>query len=259
MKYFSLACLSLSSIASLVTILTSVADMNIITLAVLSIFANTGYTFSKFFLWNESLCIGMGMLVHFLWLSVICWMSLSTFQIFQTFTTISTVQKKDSTRVLVFLLIDAVLCLAIVALNVIVSSVQSDWLSLGYSPSTCYIADPKMTLFTFTLPVGLFICINSFMFLVTLSRICVKADIRKSKDKSRLSAYFRLSTLVGVAWLFGFLAQFTELQLFSMLHTLFNGGHGVFIYMAFGLPLNLKSLSRRLEQKEKNTDSYTTK
>ncbi|XP_062580387.1 uncharacterized protein LOC134242329 [Saccostrea cucullata] len=267
MKYFSLTCLSLSSIASLVTILTffldkshrSFADINIITLAVLSILANTVYTFSKFFLWNESLCIGIGMLVHFLWLSVIGWMSLSTFQIFQTFTTISTVQKKGSTRVLVFLLIDAVLCLAIVAVNVIVSSVQSEWGSLGYSPRTCYIANPNMILFTFALPVGLFISINSFMFLVTLSRICVKADIRKSKDKSRLGAYFRLSTLVGVAWMFGFLAQFTELQLFSMLHTLFNGGLGIFIYLAFGLPLNLKSVSRSLDVREKNTESFTGK
>ncbi|XP_062610696.1 uncharacterized protein LOC134272488 [Saccostrea cucullata] len=254
MKYFSLTCLSLSSIASLVTILTfylnksnrSFADNNIITLAVLSVLANTVYTFSKFFLWNKSLCIGIGMMVHFIWLSVICWMSLSTFQIFQSFTTLSALQKKEGLRVLFFLLVDAVLCLAIVAVNVIVSLFQSEWESLGYSPRTCYIADPNMTLFTFALPVGLFICINSFMFLVTLSRICVKIDIRKSKEKSRLGAYFRLSTLVGVAWLFGFLAQLTELQLFSVLHTLFNGGLGMFIYLAFGLPLNLKSVSRSL-------------
>ncbi|XP_062610698.1 uncharacterized protein LOC134272489 [Saccostrea cucullata] len=262
MKYFSLACLSLSSIASLVTILTfilnksqrSIADANIITLAVLSVLANTVYTFSKFFLWNESICIGMGMMVHFLWLSVICWMSLSTFQIFQSFTTLSAPQKKDGSRVLFFLLVDAVLCLAIVAVNLIVSSVQSEWKSLGYSPRTCYIDEPNMTLFTFAIPIGLCIFINSFMFLVTLSRICVKIDIRKSKEESRLSAYFRLSTLVGVAWFFGFLAQFTELQLFSMLHTLFNGGHGIFIYLAFGLPLNLKSFSRTFKKEENNAD-----
>jgi hypothetical protein len=35
--------------------------------------------------------------------------------------------------------------------------------------------------------------------------------------------------------LFGFLAQFTKLELFCILHTVFNGGQGVFLYMAFGL------------------------
>ncbi|XP_062618607.1 uncharacterized protein LOC134280201 [Saccostrea cucullata] len=267
MKYFSIFCLSLSSIASLVTIFSfllnkshrSIADINIITLAVLSVLANTVYTFSKFFLWNESLCVGIGMLVHFLWLSVVCWMSLSTFQIFQSFTTFSYIHKKDRKTVLLFLLLDAVLCLAIIAVNVIVTFMRSDGESLGYSPRTCYIADPNMTLFTFALPVGLLVCINCFMFLVTLSRICGKADIRKSKDKSKLSAYFRLSTIVGVAWVFGFLAQFTEFQLFSILHTLFNGGHGIFLYLAFGLPLNLKSLSCKHAKGEKETEMSKNK
>ncbi|XP_062592217.1 uncharacterized protein LOC134253658 [Saccostrea cucullata] len=264
MKYFSLFCLSLSSLASIVTILTFVfntshrtlADINIIILAVLSVLANTTYTFSKFFLWSKYLCIGIGMLVHFFWLSVICWMSLSTFQIFQTFTSFSTAQVKVRSRVLAFMLIDIFISLVFIAINVIVSYIESNGESFGYSPNTCYIGNPNMILFSFALPVGLFVCINIFMFVVTVSRIRDKVTIRKSKEQGKMSAYFRLSTITGAAWLFGFLAQFTELQLFSMLHTLLNGGQGVFVYMAFGLSLNLKCLfSKSSPGTEKNTES----
>jgi hypothetical protein len=100
-----------------------------------------------------------------------------------------------------------------------------------------------MILFTFTLPVGLIVCINTFMFVVTAFRIRGKVTIRKSKDQKKIKSYFRLSTITGVAWLFGYLAQFTELQLFSILHTVFNGGQGMFLYVAFGLSQTLKCFS----------------
>jgi hypothetical protein len=163
-------------------------------LAVFLILANTIYTFSKFFLWNEVLCICMGGLVHFSWLSVVCWMSLSTFQVFQTFTSFSNVTIKVRSRVICSLLVDFLVCLACIAINVSVSYIKSDGESFGYSPRTCYIADPDMTLFTFALPVGLIICVNTFMFVVTVFRICGKSTIRKSKDQKNLTSYFRLST-----------------------------------------------------------------
>ncbi|XP_048747084.2 uncharacterized protein LOC125659428 [Ostrea edulis] len=251
MKYLSLSCLSLSSLGSLLTFITvtvsnthkKLADINIMILAVFSILANTVYTFSKFFLWSELMCIGVGMLVHFSWLSVVCWMSLSTFQIFQAFTSFSNINMEVRSRVLVSLLVNCFICLTLIAINVSVSYTKSDGESFGYSPRTCYIADPNMTLFTFALPVGLVVCINTFMFVVTVSRISTKITIRKSKDQKSISSYFRLSIITGATWLFGFLAQFTELQLFSILHTIFNGGQGIFLYVAFGLSHTLKCLS----------------
>jgi hypothetical protein len=243
MKYLSVSCLSLSSLGSLLTFITvavsnsdkRLGDVNIMILAALSILANTVYTFSKFFLWNEFLCICVGMLVHFSWLSVVCWMSLSTFQIFQTFTSFNTFIIKVSWRVLVSLLVDLLICLTCIAINMSVSYVKSDGESYGYSPRTCYIADPDMTLYTFALPVGLMVSINTFMFVVTAFRIRGNITIRKSKDQKKIRSYFRLSTITGAAWLFGFLDQFTELQLFSILHTVCNGGQGIFLYVAFGL------------------------
>lgn len=78
-KYLSLACLSLSSCGAVLTILSFVSKKSRITssgtkiviLSVLMILANTVYTFSKYFLWSKELCVTVGMLVHFLWLSVL--------------------------------------------------------------------------------------------------------------------------------------------------------------------------------------------
>ncbi|XP_052717277.1 uncharacterized protein LOC128189639 isoform X1 [Crassostrea angulata] len=254
MAPLSLACLSLSSLGSLATIFTfifnrpcsRIADVNIIILAAILIFANTVHTVSKYFLWSQTLCIGVGMLVHFCWLSVICWMSLSSFQIFHTFTSFNLTKVKVIPRVLTSLMVNLFICSSLVATNVIQSYVTSNGENLGYSVLTCYIADPEMILYTFTLPVGLLVCINIFMLAVTVFRISNKVDVQKSKDKERTGAYFRLSTIAGATWIFGFLDQFTGFQFFSILHTLFNGGQGVFLYLAFGAPLpNIKSIVSR--------------
>jgi hypothetical protein len=212
----------------------SAHDANIIILSVLLVIANTIYTFSIFFQWSEPLCVAVGMLVHFFWLSVVFWMSLCSFKVFETFTNFTVVNLKQTSDVFCRLVIDAALCLILVATNMVVSHIVSDGQSLGYSPRTCYIEDPKMILYTFALPVGLTVCINTFMFVVTVCRIHDKHDVRKSKDQPKVSAYFRLTTLTGMSWLFGFLAQLTNLQVFSFLHTIFSAGQGIFLYLAFG-------------------------
>jgi hypothetical protein len=84
------------------------------------------------------------------------------------------------------------------------------------------------------------VCINTFMFVVTTSRISEKLDIRKSRDHQKVSAYFRLSAITGMSWVFGFLGQFINLQVFSILHIAFSAGHGVFLFLAFGMPLSCK-------------------
>lgn len=173
-------------------------------------------------------------------------MSLSSFQIFHSFTSFNLTKVKVIPRVLTSLMVNLFICSSLVATNVIQSYVTSNGENLGYSVLTCYIADPEMILYTFTLPVGLLVCINIFMLAVTVFRISNKVDVQKSKDKERTGAYFRLSTIAGATWIFGFLDQFTGFQFFSILHTLFNGGQGVFLYLAFGAPLpNIKSIVSR--------------
>jgi hypothetical protein len=174
------------------------------------------------------------MLVHFFWLSVVFWMSLCSFKIFETFTNFAVVKLKQTSDILCRLLLNLFLCLVFIGTNIVVSYIVSDDQSLGYSPRTCYIEDPKMILYTFALPVGITVCVNTFMFAVTISRIHDKEDVRKSRDQENVSSYFRLSTLTGMSWLFGFLAQFTDLQVFTFFHTVLSAGQGIFLYLAFG-------------------------
>lgn len=183
------------------------------------------------------------MLVHFNWLSVVCWMSLCSFQVFQAFTSFRISEVKVVSKVLLCLLVDLIICLSLVVINVVVSFVKSNRENFGYSVLTCYIADSDMVLFTFALPVGVLICINMFMFAVTVFRISKRIDVQKSQEEHKMRAYFRLSTITGVTWLFGFLAQFTGHQLFDILHTVFSGGQGLFLYLAFGLSLTTKQIN----------------
>lgn len=265
-KYLSLACLSLSSCGAVLTILSFVSKKSRITssgtkiviLSVLMILANTVYTFSKYFLWSKELCVTVGMLVHFLWLSVLFWMSLSTFQIFQTFTTLRVARFGKNARVLFLLLPNTFLSILPVGINVILSYSSSQGENLGYSLSTCYIAESSMVLYTFALPVGIAVCLNMFMFLVTVSRIQEKDEVRKSTDRKNIGAFFRLSTLTGVSWLFGFLALLTDLHLFSVLHTLFTAGQGVFLYLAFGLTFRCCANEREKTSSGKSPRSFVT-
>lgn len=244
-KYLSLICLSLSSAGSVLTIISyfiaedriTSPGINIIILSLFLVLANTIYTFSKLFAMSETLCVTVGMFVHFFWLAVVFWMSLSCFKIFQTFTNFVGAISRQKSNTFCLLLINSLTCLIFVGVNVIVSHVVSDGQSFGYSPRTCYIEDSNMILYTFALPVGVTVCINTFMFVVTASKISEKLDIRKSRDHQKVAAYFRLSTVTGMSWLFGFLGQFINLQVFSILHTVFSAGQGIFLYLAFGMPL----------------------
>lgn len=252
-KYLSLVCLSLSTAGSVLTIISYIVKSNplvspgshIVVLSFFITFANIIYTISKFFLWSKSACITAGVFVHFFWLSSMFWMSLSSFKIFQTFTDIATFRKKS--KVSTLLLVNFFFCLFFIGVNISVSFYSSGGNSFGYSTSTCYIADPNMILYTFALPVGISVIINTFMFFVTVKKIFQKEDVRKSREQQRVSAYFRLSTLTGASWCFGFLAQITHLQVFSFLHTVFSGGQGVLLYFAFGIPLwvNCKTDNKR--------------
>ncbi|XP_078334033.1 uncharacterized protein LOC111107362 [Crassostrea virginica] len=246
--YLSLTCLSLSTGGSILTIVSycvrsgplSSAGSNIVILSIFLISANTVYSLSKFLAFSKLLCLITGILVHFLWLSVMFWMSLSSFMIFNSFTNFSNVAFKQKSSVLRLLLVNCLLCSLFIVTNVIISHYSTGGENFGYSTSTCYIADPSMILYTFVLPVGAAVCVNTFMFIVTVSRIYQKEEVRKSRDQKKVSAYFRLSTLTGVSWCFGFLAQMTSLEVFSFLHTVFGAGQGVFLYLAFGLPLGFK-------------------
>lgn len=242
-KYLSLVCLSLSTAGSVLTIVSYIVRSNplvspgshIVVLSFFITFANIIYTVSKFFLWSKLACITAGVSIHFFWLSSMFWMSLSSFKIFQTFTDIATFRKKS--KVSTILLVNFFFCLFFIGVNISLSYFSSGGNSFGYSTSTCYIADPNMILYTFALPVGISVSINTFMFLVTVNKIFQKEDVRKSREQQRVSAYFRLSTLTGASWCFGFLAQITNLEVFSVLHTVFSGGQGVLLFFAFGMPL----------------------
>eukprot|EP00105_Crassostrea_gigas_P039566 XP_019923714.1 PREDICTED: uncharacterized protein LOC109619017 [Crassostrea gigas] len=250
MASLSLVCLSLSSLGALATISTffvsgscsRIADVNIIVLAVFIILANTAHIVSKYFVWSQTLCTGVGMLVHFSWLSVICWMSLSFFQIFQTFTSFRISKVKVISKISYCLIVNIIICSSMVAINVTVSYVRSNGENLGYSLQTCYIADSDMIMYTFALPIGSFMVINIFMFLVTSIKFFKKINVQKSKDDRKFGAYFRLSTITGATWMFAFLAQFTGFQLFEIVHTVLSGGQGLFLYLAFGISLTTKHI-----------------
>lgn len=182
------------------------------------------------------------MLVHFCWLSVICWMSLFFFQIFQTFTSFRISKVKVISKISYCLIVNLIICSSMIAINVTVSYVRSNGENLGCSLLTCYIADSDMVMYTFALPIGSFMVINIFMFLVTSIRVFKKINVQKSKYDRKFGTYFRLSTITGTTWMFAFLALFTGFQLFDIVHTVLSGGQGLFLYLAFGISLTTKHI-----------------
>jgi hypothetical protein len=112
----------------------------------------------------------------------------------------------------------------------------------GYSKITCYISKPAMILYTFAIPLAVMVVINVFMVLITVREIHMtnSPNMNSMNEKHMIFVFCRLSALTGGAWIFGFLHQIFQIQLFSYLHIFITGSQGVVIFFAFAIQLITK-------------------
>ncbi|XP_061181226.1 uncharacterized protein LOC133189850 [Saccostrea echinata] len=269
-RVLSMICLSLSSFGCIGSVVTLIIHdeikhlygLNVVSTSIHLLLANIFYFLSTVSPFSSILCMTVGAITHFLWLSVMTWMTSSCFSFFRMFTTTRLTKLETPPTRKKFLwnmFCSFFFPFSMVSLNVLISFLVFPNHSYGYSMFTCYISKPEMIFYTFALPLAVMVVLNIFMVIMTARRIKIRrsASLLLDNDRRMVLIFCRLSTLTGGAWLFGFFHQIFQIQVFSYLHILSTGTQGVFIFFAFAFQLISKSFKTWKMEKTKSQATDT--
>ncbi|KAJ8047327.1 Adhesion G protein-coupled receptor L1 [Holothuria leucospilota] len=193
---------------------------------------------------STKFCAVVSGLSHFLWLAAFTTTSVLGFALSQTFSLRNQVirgREPSWKAVTVFSLI----CFCPPTLTsgtlLILYFMDADRFGITYgSSSGCWIGEQLINFFFFGIPVGVCLLLNFVFFLhVTLS-LCIQMRsserVRKSKEGFKLREaliYIKIFVVLGLTWIFGFLAAVSNIQFLWYVFTLFTSLQGVFIFLAF--------------------------
>jgi len=106
-----------------------------------------------------------------------------------------------------------------------------------YGDRYCWITSRTALLTFFALPLGLVLITNVVLFVVSICYIQKASKASqpavKSKSTGRLFLYAKLSFVMGLSWVFGFVASIYDWTVFWYMFVIFNSLQGAFICLSF--------------------------
>ena len=184
------------------------------------------------------LCIALGIAMHFSLLVSLFWMFINTFHMATVFFSLTKLNSKNTNKCCLFtryLSFTLIMSTVFVGINIVVSTVQSDYTTIGYDDHVCYLDSNTMTGFTVALPIGIVVISNLVLFAGVVLKISRSPNMKIHSNQERNNLYIlaKLSTLTGITWVFGFLYQVTSSDVFSYIFIVLNASQGVFIMVGF--------------------------
>ena len=189
-----------------------------------------------------SLCVFFAVVINFAFLAAFFWMNVMSFDIWSTFASTRTISyTKHTKRFCQYSLYawSTPLGIVLVSLGVNFSTTDSQY-SPGYGEGMCWFTRRlSMTIF-FGLPIIIIIFINGVFYVLTvlnIYRISTETKHIKisnsSEKKTDLFLYMKLSVIMGLTWIFGFVATLSEVEAIWYLFIIFNSLQGAFICVGF--------------------------
>lgn len=241
---FGFTCLSV--VCLILTLLTyclfcelrTVPGMNNMALSTFLIIAQLLFEFGFNATAIQTICKVIGVCIHFFWLATTFSMSSCSVHMFRTFAnltgTLSTTitQSREFIRYFIYCI---VMSTVFVLINIVYTLISSNQQDMGYGGVICYISTGQMIGFTLALPIGLVVVSNIAMFFVVVYRIHTLPNLKKNstQERNNFLIYAKLSTLTGMAWIFEFAYQFTEIRVFQYMAIVTLCGQGIFIMLSF--------------------------
>lgn len=194
---------------------------------------------------SGSLCIFLGITIHYFWLAVAFSMNSCVWLMFNRFhCPLNTSSRSDvftqnheNAAVFKFALYSYSCPLIFIFINVIVSYIMTNHQSVGYGGSFCYISSALMRDTVFALPMGVIVLTNFILFGIVLY------DIKKVRPKhfnadsgkscSQVAIFLKFSSITGIYWTFGFLYEVTGLAFLGYIFIVLNAGQGIFLMASF--------------------------
>ena len=188
---------------------------------------------------NTTACKIIGIVTQWAWLSAFSWMSICSFHTWFVFSKYGVGKLKfESDKKRMFLLytclgygLPTLVVIACVALNFLCKSC-----SFRYGELTCFISNPTMVAIGFAGPILVSILVNILLFAATVCNIQKVQTLNTNEstlNRSNVAIYVKLSSLMGLTWIIGFIAEVIQLSWFWYVFTVVNGLQGVFLFVSY--------------------------
>ena len=188
---------------------------------------------------DSVLCKTLGMLVHFFFLASFMWMNVMSFDVFKTFSA-SFINAKNSRKHFAFYSLYVWLSsLIIISVCILLDEMTAWSYRPKYGVSACWISNSKGLMAFLLIPLAVVILLNLFFFALSVRSICVtkrkSSELLQTNRNCEILIYIKLSTVMGLTWMFGYVATWVQNQVFWYLFVVFNGLQGLFIFCSFVL------------------------
>ena len=220
--------------------------------------AQTAFQFNLFLLSHRIACLIIAATQHTAWLSSFCWMNVLAFDLSITMQHATEIRSQDRRPgIVVYILYACGVPVLFVMTSLAVLLNTGVWPYV--SQTSCWIAPGKTLIYLFAIPVALMILLNMIAFSFF---VCKLTRIRQETEQVRLSStskrdffiYFKLFSLMGITWIFGFLANIPHLSWCSYIFVVANTLQGTFIFFSFGLSSTMRQQCRqRFQQNQPAT------
>ena len=195
---------------------------------------------------------------HYFWLASFAWMACMSLDIFLCLSpSCTTVNTYSASKYLKYVLTSWLVPLFIPLLTNILT--HAPVVSLGYNTSvSCWLANSRGILYLFAIPVLTIVCVNILLFFGSVFRLCVlmkNASFvgRKEDNKQRLAQCIKLSSWMGISWIFGIVPNFVGVEALWFVFVTSNALQGLHIFVAFGLTGKARALITKDYPRNKET------
>ncbi|KAI1285474.1 G-protein coupled receptor Mth [Halotydeus destructor] len=188
-------------------------------------------------------CKLVAILSHYFFAASFCWSTVLAVDVYRTLTTMQVKESKWDQ------FISYSICAWSVPLVIILINLYLDVHCLSFAPNygqaLCWINQKKSLLWSFAIPLAITLLANVAFFTLTTVTLLKSNNVKRiqsSKRKIHFYLYLKLAVIMGLTWIFGFLAALWPSSEYKKYlwypFIVFNGLQGAFIFFAFTFKRN---------------------
>ena len=218
---------------------------------------------------NSWPCWLLATATHYFFLAAFFWMNTMSFDIWRTFQWLSHTSEYTCCRFTLYSLYSWMVPLLLVTVALL-SDLDyiplPEYMRPHYAQAFCWLNNKWGLLIFFAAPIAVLLLINILFFILTVVNIChaslaakfVSKGQRMSK-RSHLVLYVKLTAVMGLTWIFGYLANSSpeHSQIMWYLFVVFNSLQGLIICIGFVCNRRVINLLREGQQRKKSVSSTT--
>ena len=212
--------------------------------------AQLAFIIGTFTIGVHVVCEVIGILTHFGYLLAFFWMNVMAFDVYITFRNRFATASSSGKKFISYVLYALLLPMCIVGVAVLSDNTNIDMPKPSYGRPYCWIGQSKALLYYFVIPIGTLLLFNFILFSLAVYHICQsfaqdQFDKNPHSNRKRLLLYVKLSTIMGLTWIFGYIALINGSHVLWYLFIIFNTLQGLFICLAFLCNRKVSTLFRQ--------------